>query len=243
MIAAIPVSNNMIELGSGTDDSKDKLSRTNDVPPGSAVILTTEMPPAKATCNSSFGLLPLFPEDNSLLLKSDVAVPTKMPVVLKASKVSSAEYVKYPLRFRTGVSKVIESGPPSSNTAVVPDCGGNSNSFSVIPAVIAVVLAKVRPENWVVIGVLSTITEPPGKVSKSMVLTTPAIDDVRHNSTNSTATCKARELGITGIGTPDYMPKSALVNVILSERCGSAPIICLCSGFTESLDVDKLIFT
>ena len=46
-------------------------------------------------------------------------------------------------------------GPPSSNATLVPECGGNSNSFRLMPAEMTVVSINVRSAYWVVMGVLS----------------------------------------------------------------------------------------
>jgi hypothetical protein len=44
-----------------------------------------------------------------------------------------------------GLAKVIDIGPPLSETTFTPECGGNSNSLSEIPAVRMIALVKVTP--------------------------------------------------------------------------------------------------
>jgi hypothetical protein len=48
-------------------------SKAEEEPPGSPVIVTVEIPPAKATCRSSLGG---FPEDTKFEPKVELAVPT-----------------------------------------------------------------------------------------------------------------------------------------------------------------------
>ena len=71
----------------------------------------------------------------------------------------------------TELAKLIEITPPSSNATLVPECGGNSNSLREMPAVITLVLVKVRPEYCVVIDVVSA------KPSKSIVA---AVQQIEH---------------------------------------------------------------
>ena len=75
--------------------------------------------------------------------------------------------MKNPPKLATGELKTIESGPLLSETTFTPECGGNSNSFRVIPAERMMALVKVRPGTCVVRTVLS------GGASKSRV-TSPA---------------------------------------------------------------------
>src|SRR6266542_2705012 len=46
--------------------------------------------------------------------------------------------------------KTMVIASPSSKPTLTPALGGNSNSFSVIPAVATVVLLNVNPGNWIV---------------------------------------------------------------------------------------------
>ncbi len=60
-------------------------------------------------------------------------------------------------------------GPPSSKATLGVEKGGNSPSLSEMNSEITVVLVKVNPGNWLIIGVVSGIAAPPGNVSNVMV--------------------------------------------------------------------------
>src|ERR1035438_4963702 len=99
---------------------------------------------------SSFGLPPAIPESASLSENWDVAAATCVLAALKARTVSGSEYVKYPLKLWIGEVKLMVIGPPLSEATFTPECGGNSNSLSVIPAVRIMALPNDSPEYWFV---------------------------------------------------------------------------------------------
>ena len=51
--------------------------------------------------------------------------------------------------------KLMVIGPPLSEATFTPECGGNSNSLSVMPAVRIMALPNVSPGYWFVRTVLS----------------------------------------------------------------------------------------
>src|SRR5271165_6522250 len=141
------------------------LSAVNELPAGSPVSVTIDMPPGKLTWMYSLGELPRSPESASLFENRDTAEATKVLVESNTSTVNGTAYVKYPAKLSTGAAKLMAIGPPSSNATFPPEYGGNSYSLSDMPAVIIVAFVNVRPGYCVVSEV------PSAKPSKSI---TPA---------------------------------------------------------------------
>jgi hypothetical protein len=155
----------MNKLGSGTLEVNVASSKTNELPAGSPLMVTVEKPPAKLTSRNSLGLLAGSPEIARLLENAEAARATSVLLESKPAKVKGSKYVKYPPNDEIGESNVMEMGPPSSNTTLVPEWGGNSNSLRVTPAEMTVAFVKDKPGYWVVSEVLSA------KPSKSRVMT------------------------------------------------------------------------
>src|SRR5579871_2967931 len=99
---------------------------------------------------NSFGVLPVAPKRASLLENADAAAAIWLFEGPKAATVNGSAYVKYAPKLRTGVANRIEIGPPLSETTLAPECGGNSNSLSEIPAERTIALVNVSPRNWFV---------------------------------------------------------------------------------------------
>jgi hypothetical protein len=96
-------------------------------------MVTLEILLAKLTERNSFGLLPGSPDSAKLLEKAETAEPTWELPASKAASTSGSAYVKKPENDRIGLAKLMEIGAPSSKATLVPEWGGNSNSFSSPP--------------------------------------------------------------------------------------------------------------
>ena len=112
-------------------------STTTDVPPALPVIIILVML-RPVIVRSSFGWVPASPDSAMLLFVSEVMVDTSWLWALYACIVTPWLCVRYALTLCWGVDKVIVIGPPASKTTLLPECGGNSNSFNEIPPVITV---------------------------------------------------------------------------------------------------------
>jgi hypothetical protein len=119
---------------------------TNDPPKGSPVIVIEEIPDTDVSVSSSLGELPTCPDIASSLENKELVVANTLFVVPNALRVNTSAYVKYALKLYTGVAKVIVIGPPLSETTFVPEWGGNSNSFRLIPEVRMIASVNVTPE-------------------------------------------------------------------------------------------------
>jgi hypothetical protein len=103
------------------------------------------MPSDAVRDRNSLGLLPGTPERASLFENSDVIDATRILLGSNARIVNGSTYVKKPPKLCTGVEKVMDIGPPLSETTFIPDFGGNSNSSREIPAVRTMAFEKVKP--------------------------------------------------------------------------------------------------
>ena len=127
--AVAPIKIWKADVGSGVVDVADRTvasSSTNDPPARSPAIVTLEMPLAKATWSSSFGLLPGTPESARLLLNKDVTCATWAFEPLKKAQPPAVNNAAW---CRTSIDRFILANLESAKivpNAKTPDCSVNS---------------------------------------------------------------------------------------------------------------------
>ena len=155
---AAPPASKRRDGGSGVV-TKVTSSITNEPPTGSPVIVTDEIPLSLREMNSLGG----FPEETKFWSNSELLDWRSRLLESKASTMSCSAYVKYAEKDATGELKFKVIGPFASDAAFTPECGGNSSSFRLSPAVSTTAFVKVTP--WgAYVELISVPSANPSKV-------------------------------------------------------------------------------